>query len=118
MDKNCIFCTIPKEERIIETSLWLARKDKFPVTNGHTLIIPARHVSNVDDLTAEEWSTLFPLIVKFSGGGDFNVGINRGPLAGQTVFHVHVHVFPRTVGDVPNPRGGIRNFKPSLVPYI
>lgn len=117
-ESSCLFCTVPSNEKIYQDELWFARWDKFPVTNGHTLIIPNRHVENVENLTAEEWTALLPLIHRFSGGGDFNVGINRGPLAGQTIFHVHIHVFPRTEGDTPNPRGGIRNFKPALVSYL
>jgi len=116
---ECLFCSVPDTEKLWSTSLWFARLDKFPVTEGHTLFIPTRHVANVDALTAEEWSELLQHIRNTGAGQDFNVGINRGPLAGQTVFHVHVHLFPRKDGDVEgSPRGGIRNFKKALVEYV
>ena len=113
---GCVFCSTPEDRKVYAGKLWFAIRDKFPVVEGHTLIIPNRHVRFVDELTEEEWASVFPLVKRF-GGIDFNLGINRGAAAGQTVFHVHIHVFPRIVGDVDNPRGGIRNFKTALVPY-
>lgn len=116
-DQNCLFCNVPEEEKLWVSPLWFARLDKFPVTEGHTLLIPNRHVANVDELTPEEWTALRGHILQ-TVDGDFNIGINRGPLAGQTVFHVHVHVFPRKEGDIEgSPRGGVRNFKKPLVAY-
>lgn len=115
---GCLFCTVPEKEKLYTSAkLWFVRADKFPVSAGHVLFIPHRHVANVDELSSEEWAELLPLIREYSCP-DFNIGINRGPDAGQTVFHVHVHLFPRHKGDVENPRGGIRNFKPALVPYL
>lgn len=124
---DCSFCAIANEEQdavVVENDGVFAIYDKYPVNPGHTLLIPKRHVLNVFELTPEEWLSLHRLLavakaeldVRYQPSG-FNIGINWGVTAGQTVPHLHVHLIPRFEGDVPNPRGGIRNFKPPVVPY-
>jgi diadenosine tetraphosphate (Ap4A) HIT family hydrolase len=98
--------------------------DAFPVTRGHTLVIPRRHAADFFDLTREETAALIQLLwearsrldasLKPSG---YNVGVNVGQAAGQTVLHVHVHLIPRYSGDVPDPTGGVRAVIPGKGPY-
>jgi len=92
------------------------KADEFPVSPGHSLLISKRHVPELFLLTEEEWNDLFSLINKTKKYLDekfkpdaYNIGVNSGEVAGQTIFHLHFHVIPRYIGDVENPRGGIRN---------
>jgi diadenosine tetraphosphate (Ap4A) HIT family hydrolase len=109
---------------LAETDLSLAFLDTFPVSQGHTLVIPKRHIQTIWEMTSEEHADAFDLIRrvmsilkgKFDPHG-FNVGVNCGEAAGQTVFHAHIHIIPRYYGDVPNPRGGIRNVIPGKGNY-
>ncbi len=125
MSDDCIFCIAPETQILAENQLALAFLDKFPSNEGHTLIIPKRHVANLFDVTKEEMDAIRELLYKsrrelekrFSPDG-YNIGINVGEAAGQTVFHLHVHLIPRYWGDVPDPRGGIRRFKKSLVAWV
>jgi diadenosine tetraphosphate (Ap4A) HIT family hydrolase len=116
-DATCVFCHPEKgREIILETEFAYAIYDKFPVNPGHVLVIPVRHAAGYFDLTDEEqrgcWSLLNQVTEiirqKFNPDG-FNIGININSAAGQTIFHVHIHVIPRYSGDVVNPRGGVRN---------
>ena len=116
--EECLFCEAYCEREIIaENTLAYAIKDGFPVTEGHTLIIPKRHVADYFGLsTAEVCATnqLLHLIKEQLSLGDgtitgFNIGMNSGESAGQTVFHCHTHLIPRRDGDVDNPRGGVRH---------
>jgi diadenosine tetraphosphate (Ap4A) HIT family hydrolase len=94
--------------------------DDYPLREGHVLLIPKRHVEQIIHLTREEFCDLYVcieemvtrLLVDFGADG-YNIGINCGEAAGQTVPHLHIHVVPRRLGDVPNPRGGIRKFLPN-----
>lgn len=121
---SCIFCDIPTAALIAENAFAVAIYDKFPVNQGHALIIPRRHYADFFDATDEEICAIYDLLqstktileTKLEPDG-FNVGINVGPAAGQTVMHLHVHLIPRFKGDVENPRGGVRKIKPNLVPY-
>ena len=121
---ECMFCTISETDILLENEMALAFFDKFPVNEGHVLIIPKRHLANLFDATQEEVGSIWKLIKevkeklnkRFHPDG-YNVGVNVGAAAGQTVFHLHVHVIPRYLGDVPDPRGGIRKIKKSIVPY-
>ena len=98
--------------------------DRFPVTPGHTLIIPKRHVSNYFDLCQEELGNINELQFicrdvlhkKYKPQG-FNLGVNVGEAAGQTIFHCHIHLIPRYTGDVANPRGGVRGVIPERQNY-
>lgn len=99
-------------------------RDGFPVSEGHTLVIPKRHVASLFELSHEEVgeinSLLFAAKVEidraFSPDG-YNVGINDGAAAGQTVPHLHVHLIPRYAGDSPDPRGGVRWVMPEKADY-
>jgi len=124
MEKDCIFCSISEEKIILENKLAFAIYDKYPVNLGHLLIIPKRHFPDVFSATIEEVQAIHNLIKKsrdylnkkYNPDG-FNIGVNLGKVAGQTIFHLHIHVIPRYLGDVENPRGGIRNFKENIVKY-
>ena len=112
---ECIFCNIPKEEILFENDLAIAFFDSYPVSKGHTLIIPKRHSENYFELTSEEIAAMLELskLVKeklekeFHPDG-YNVGFNVQEAGGQTVMHTHMHIIPRYKGDIDNPRGGIR----------
>ncbi len=122
---DCIFCNIEQKEYVVENKLAFAIYDKFPVNEGHLLIIPKRHYSSYFDAEAEEIKVMYQLTKqckdvldeKYNPDG-YNVGFNVGKAAGQTIMHLHLHLIPRYEGDVENPRGGIRNLKPNLVEYI
>src|SRR5262245_16270671 len=108
---DCIFC---RNDRPIlaETKLSLAFFDGFPISKGHSLVIPKRHVMSIWELTTEEYIDAFSLVRtvksllerKFEPQG-FNIGVNCGEAAGLTVFHAHIHIVPRYLGDVSNPKG-------------
>ena len=124
MNKNCIFCDVEHERVLAENELCFAIRDGFPVSNGHTLIIPKRHMANYFDLTDEEAMAMQAMMkdLKMKLDADlspdgYNVGINVNEAAGQTVFHVHMHLIPRYKGDVENPRGGVRGVIPSKQKY-
>ena len=98
--------------------------DGFPVSKGHVLIIPKRHVADYFDLTDEEIMAMQHMMKEIKGRLDeefspdgYNVGINVNEAAGQTVFHVHMHLIPRYRGDVENPRGGVRGVIPHKQKY-
>ncbi|MBI38897.1 MAG: diadenosine tetraphosphate hydrolase [Leptospiraceae bacterium] len=101
--------------RIAENQLSFAIRDRFPVSTGHSLIVSKRVVSRYDELDSAEKQSMWALVdlvvedLKSKlGATDFNFGINMGPAAGQTVWHVHIHVIPRNSGDVQDPEGGVR----------
>lgn len=103
---------------IAETPLMRAVLDAYPVTDGHVLIVPKRHVVRFVDLTTDEILEMFDLIegtvrTIITDTADFTIAVNDGPAAGRTVPHLHVHVIPRRAGDVADPRGGVRQL---LVP--
>jgi ATP adenylyltransferase len=113
----CPFCSLTADQVIRENDHARAFRDLFPVTDGHTLIIPKRHVPDVFALTRDEiiavlelvWLERAALEEDDASIEGFNVGANAGAAAGQTVFHCHVHLIPRRVGDTPDPRGGVRH---------
>lgn len=122
---SCVFCNIETVRVIDETELFLIIRDGFPVTPLHTLIIPKRHVSSYFELEQFELEELGTLLTKqkeliekedqlVSG---FNIGINVGEDAGQTIFHCHLHLIPRRKGDVENPRGGVRGVIKDMQQY-
>ena len=120
--ENCPFCDTT--DQIISNNLAYARYDNYPVTNGHMLIIPTRHISDYFDLTPEEKIAIFDLLElakqfldKERKPDGYNIGINIGESAGQTVWHVHVHLIPRYKGDVKDPRGGVRGVIPDKQKY-
>lgn len=121
---ECIFCEINQEQIIAENELALAFYDKFPVNYGHVLIVPKRHVETYFDASQEEQNAINTLLIEVKAIIDrdyhpdgYNIGVNVGPAGGQTVFHLHVHLIPRYLGDVPDPRGGVRKIKQAVVAY-
>lgn len=128
-DKDCVFCQIEDtKERIIdglENELAFAVYDGYPVTSGHTLVIPKRHVGDYFDLYQSERNALEELIRKQKGLlseqdpaiTGWNIGVNAGSSAGQTIFHVHMHLIPRRDGDMDEPRGGVRGVIPEKQSY-
>ena len=121
----CIFCQIEPTRIITENDLSFAIYDGYPVTKYHSLVIPKRHAETYFDLTAEEREACHQLMVEMrskiqsedSTVDGFNVGMNSGASAGQTVFHCHVHLIPRRTGDMENPRGGVRGVIPDMQQY-
>ena len=111
----CPFCSISRP-LLAESDLAIALEDLYPVSPGHALVIPRRHAETYFDCTAEEKAALWELVDRVRERTEaahhpdgFNVGLNAGRAAGQTVFHAHIHVIPRYAGDVPDPRGGVRH---------
>lgn len=118
----CPFCTL--EGAVLTSALAYARFDKYPVTPGHLLILPRRHVADWFETTPQERTAIWSLADEarelLRGGyapDGFNLGVNVGESAGQTIFHAHLHVIPRYRGDVPDPRGGIRAVIPEKQQY-
>ena len=113
------------KEKIHENKFAFAIYDGFPVSKGHSLVIPKRIVSSVFDLNDDEYNHIFILLrdvkkillEKFKPDG-FNIGINNGTDAGQTVEHAHIHIITRYKGDLKDPRGGVRNILPDNTGYI
>ena len=122
---DCIFCNVPRERIIAENEHAYAVRDEFPITKHHSLILPKRHAVDYFDLTTEELVGCDSLlrevresILKIDESVEgFNIGMNAGKVAGQTVFHCHIHLIPRRVGDVENPRGGVRHLIPGKGNY-
>ena len=118
---TCIFCEIPQERIITSNDLAYAIRDGFPVAPLHTLIIPKRHAVDYFELTKEELLACNELLHQLKESiikedpavVAFNIGMNAGEAAGQTVFHCHIHLIPRRKGDVENPRGGVRHLIPN-----
>jgi len=125
MSKPCIFCDKTKvAESIMQNDLCFVLFDKYPVSRGHALIIPFRHVSDFFGATQEEKLAILDLIDKLKMKFDtefqpdgYNIGINCGEASGQTVMHLHVHLIPRYTGDVKDPRGGVRGVIPGKQKY-
>ena len=121
-NKACVFCQM--KDYILENELAYAIYDKYPVGKGHMLFIPKRHVKDFFDITKEEREAIFDLIdegkklldEKYSPDS-YNVGINCGEHAGQTIMHVHVHLIPRYIGDIKDPTGGVRGVIPYKMKY-
>ena len=120
---NCPFCGEP--EKIIENELAFAHYDSYPVNAGHCLIIPHRHVAGYFEATAEEKAAIWELVDQVKSIIDreynpdgYNVGVNIGESAGQSVPHLHIHVIPRYEGDMEDPRGGVRGVIPHRQKYV
>lgn len=116
----CIFCEMPEERVIARNTHAFAIRDGFPVTPGHTLIIPKTHVLDYFELSNDQLLACDDLLREIKQHiqtddptvDGFNIGMNAGLSAGQTVFHCHIHLIPRRTGDVENPRGGVRHTIP------
>ena len=119
MAAQCPFCSPVPVEIVLRNSLCYARYDRYPVSKGHLLIVPFRHVCDFFELTESErkaalelvWQTRAKLDSDLHPDG-YNVGVNVGPAAGQTVMHAHVHLIPRYCGDIDRPEGGVRGVIP------
>lgn len=130
IEKECPFCDIEetyymdKDKIIYEDSIWIAVLDGYPVSNGHTLLIPKRHCETFFDLNLVEGDSLAATInivkaildARYKPNG-YNIGVNCGEAAGQTVHHCHIHIIPRYNGDCENPRGGVRGVIPNKQHY-
>jgi diadenosine tetraphosphate (Ap4A) HIT family hydrolase len=120
----CPFCVLPRDGIVFDSELALAFRDGFPVSPGHTLIIPKRHVASFFEITDAERTDLMALLAaarddldRQFGPAGYNIGINDGTAAGQTVSHLHIHLIPRYDGDRPDPRGGVRWVLPDKAAY-
>jgi diadenosine tetraphosphate (Ap4A) HIT family hydrolase len=118
-ERPCPFCSGDAVQEHPRTRVLL---DGYPVSEGHTLIVPRRHVANLWELDEAEYLELFTvarrLVAATSEQPDgWNLGVNVGAAAGQTVWHVHLHLIPRRTGDTPDPRGGVRWVVPSRARY-
>ncbi len=126
-DGKCVFCTILKERRdeiVVENEHCFAIFDKYPASAGHMLVVPKRHVSSFFELDEREVVDAYNLTKRVKALLDekyrpdgYNVGVNVGGAAGQTIWHVHIHVIPRYLEDVNNPTGGVRNVIPGKGDY-
>ena len=121
---SCPFCAIPRDQVLIEHPLALAKRDGYPVSKGHTLIIPRRHVASFFETTEDERRAMLKLLDEMKAMLDrehkpdgYNIGINNGAAAGQTVMHLHLHLIPRYAGDTADARGGVRWIFPDKAAY-
>ena len=124
MTTPCPFCNLPPERILLTSTHGIVIRDGYPISPGHTLVIPHRHVDSFFNLTADERIDLMELLDQAKAGIEkefkpdtYNVGINDGISAGQTVPHLHIHLIPRYAGDVPDPRGGVRWIIPDKADY-
>ena len=124
LPKPCAFCTLPPGRVIDENATAIAIRDGHPVSPGHTLLIPRRHTGTFFDLSERERSDVLALLDRAKLVIDeeyqpqgYNIGVNDGAAAGQTVPHLHVHLIPRFEGDLPDPRGGVRWVIPGKAKY-
>lgn len=125
-ETDCIFCELAAlpDEIEIENEFFYGKFDKYPVAEGHLLIIPKRHVETLFDLDEAERTSLFSLVEaskdllveKYHPDG-FNYGVNQGAAAGQTIAHLHLHIIPRYSGDMADPEGGVRGVIPEKQKY-
>jgi diadenosine tetraphosphate (Ap4A) HIT family hydrolase len=119
----CVFCDQDRQH-LLDASITFAFEDEYPVSRGHVLVVPRRHVATYFDCTDDEKAAIWKMVdrvravitARYAPDG-FNVGFNVNTAAGQTVPHAHVHVIPRYRGDVDDPRGGIRGVLPTKQHY-
>lgn len=123
-EASCPFCALPAERILLLAHEALVIRDAFPVSPGHTLVIPRRHIGSFFELTDAERACMVELLAQAKAELDlsfqphgFNIGINEGAAAGQTVPHLHLHLIPRYRGDAPDPRGGVRWVLPAKAKY-
>ena len=121
---TCLFCCLPESRVLFRNEAAIAVRDAFPVSLGHTLVIPLRHVESFFETSEKERNAMFELLntakkqiqTEFAPAG-YNIGINDGAAAGQTIRHLHMHLIPRYAGDRADPRGGIRWIIPEKADY-
>ena len=124
MTTACPFCALTNRRIVATNDLAVAVRDEYPVSPGHTLIVPKRHSGSFFAISVEERKAMLELLdaakaaldVEFQPDG-YNIGINDGAAAGQTVAHLHMHLIPRYAGDRPDPRGGVRWILPEKAKY-
>jgi len=124
LSPRCPFCSLPAERLIQQSEFAFVMRDGFPISPGHTLIILKRHVASFFEVTEAERNDLMTLLAaarddldrEFHPAG-YNIGINEGAAAGQTVPHLHIHLIPRYEGDRDDPRGGVRWVLPDKAAY-
>tara|TARA_Y100001970_G_scaffold214970_1_gene262895 strand:+ start:54 stop:455 length:402 start_codon:yes stop_codon:yes gene_type:complete len=122
----CLFCNTDNKEYIFENNLAYSTFDTYPVSEFHLLIVPKRHIKNYFELTNNEMIACNEVILLSKNKIEqmdqtikgFNIGINCGKVAGQSIMHCHIHLIPRRVGDVENPQGGVRGVIPSKQHYL
>ena len=122
---DCLFCNVDKSKIVSENDFFVVVRDNYPVTELHTLIISKRHTASYFELEDSEKISLIKtldkqknlLLQNDSTIKGFNIGINDGVEAGQTIMHFHTHLIPRRTGDVQNPRGGVRGVIPEKQNY-
>ena len=121
---NCPFCTLQPDRIAISNQHGVVIRDGFPISEGHTLVIPRRHVGSFFELEEAERNALLALLDEAKrrldrelGPDGYNIGINDGAAAGQTVPHLHIHLIPRYQGDQEDPRGGVRWIFPDKADY-
>lgn len=121
---ECPFCKITSDKMAAQDALSFTVRDTLPVSPGHTLVLPKRHIASIFEATKEEVAALWDalqhartnLTKEYSPDG-FNIGINDGLASGQTILHLHIHIIPRYKGDMSDPRGGIRWIFPEKAKY-
>lgn len=120
----CPFCSLPAGRIILESPTAFVIRDGYPISPGHTLVIPRRHVGSYFDISATEREEMASLLAQAKAQLDkelapdgYNIGINDGAAAGQTVPHLHMHLIPRFKGDRDDPRGGVRWIMPEKADY-
>lgn len=121
---TCPFCQIPSERIVLANELAFVIRDGYPISPGHTLVIPRRHVGSFFEITEAERGAMLQLLDQARNGlvpefkpDGWNIGINDGASAGQTVPHLHLHLIPRYQGDREDPRGGVRWIIPEKADY-
>lgn len=124
MNEHCPFCKPPDSSVWHSNDKGIVLSDGFPVAEGHSLIVPRTHVASLFGLAPEDQQSLWQmvtevreLLTKKLNPDGFNVGLNDGVAAGQTIMHAHIHVVPRWDGDVEDPRGGVRWVLPDKACY-
>jgi diadenosine tetraphosphate (Ap4A) HIT family hydrolase len=121
---ECPFCNLDTKRIFLENDQAVAIRDGYPISPGHILIIPKRHVASFFELNEQEEDGVWALLkqarvetLQSQRPDGFNIGINDGIAAGQTVMHLHIHLIPRYSGDQPDPRGGVRWIFPDKADY-
>ena len=122
----CLFCNTTNEEYVFENDLAFSTFDSYPVSEFHLLIVPKRHIKNYFELSNDEMIACNKIVLLSKNKIEqmdqsirgFNIGINCGKAAGQTIMHCHIHLIPRREGDVENPQGGVRGVIPSKQHYV
>jgi diadenosine tetraphosphate (Ap4A) HIT family hydrolase len=121
---ECPFCNLAENRIWVQTDSAIAFLDNFPVSPGHTLVIPGDHIGALMELPENDFKEIWELVahvrkllIEKDKPDGFNIGINEGVAAGQTVAHAHIHIIPRFNRDVPDPRGGIRWVIPKRAKY-